>query len=502
MRGEAPPDRRSLLAPRPRAPVEHRLDDRQHRPGIPFPPRVGERPGRLVGERRRKEVHLVDADRLARRPRRNLVDLERERELVLADDVARVPRRRRGSAATPRSRKRSATHPASPRLSTSQTRSVACLRTRLRERRVLLAPPRRRGTARCRAPAHGGMRRRLHVRRPSSRRKPAAVVAAAVDLGDEHEALARGGACRRCTPRRRLRPEAPSLPAATRRSIEPASKRARRRASATSTFGRSFPEMRYAGFSSATAVPPYRCDRTVRRAPSDSTTTRPSLSVRNVVSPDDASSAPDRLGPRVAVVVPRPDRDHRDAGSQHPEELRKACVLRAVVRDLQDLDPAQRQPRRHVALRVGGEQDVGCAVAREQDDGVLVRVLAGKPGTVRPEDAEPQLADAVDLAGADDVDRDIVLARGRARGALVARRRRGRKSRVDHGTDAQPTDHVGRAADVVALRVRQHDRRQRPEPEAAELARHIEPPAAPGRRARPRRAPRAAPRRPGRRRET
>ena len=53
----------------------------------------------------------------------------------------------------------------------------------------------------------------------------------------------------------------------------------------------------------------------------------------------------------------------------------------------------RRQPRRDVALGVRREQHVGRAVARERDDGVLVRVLARKARVVRPEDPELQLAD-------------------------------------------------------------------------------------------------------------
>ena len=108
----------------------------------------------------------------------------------------------------------------------------------------------------------------------------------------------------------------------------------------------------------------------------------------------------------MVVVVVRADRDHRDPRAQHAQEVGEPRVLGSVVGDLQHLDGPEAQPRRDVTLGVGGEEDVDRAVAREGDDGVLVRVLAREPRVVRPEDPQLQLADPEDLARMDDHDRD------------------------------------------------------------------------------------------------
>ena len=115
------------------------------------------------------------------------------------------------------------------------------------------APPRR-GRARCPARARRGTPTTASVSaafQPPLRRPP--LVAAPVDLRDEHEALAQEERARvaggddvgpgRGVLARRHQP----LDGAR-------SKRARSRPRATSTFGRSFPTMRYAGFRSATPV--------------------------------------------------------------------------------------------------------------------------------------------------------------------------------------------------------------------------------------------------------
>jgi hypothetical protein len=45
----------------------------------------------------------------------------------------------------------------------------------------------------------------------------------------------------------------------------------------------------------------------------------------------------------MAVLVVRADRDHGDAGTKDAELIGEAGVGRAVVRDLEHLDPTQRQ---------------------------------------------------------------------------------------------------------------------------------------------------------------
>jgi len=76
-----------LLRPRAGAPGVARLDDRERAPHVAPAERVREIPGLRFRERRRQALHLLDADRLARGPRRELVYLACEHELVVADDV-------------------------------------------------------------------------------------------------------------------------------------------------------------------------------------------------------------------------------------------------------------------------------------------------------------------------------------------------------------------------------------------------------------------------------
>jgi hypothetical protein len=68
----------------------------------------------------------------------------------------------------------------------------------------------------------------------------------------------------------------------------------------------------------------------------------------------------------------------------------------------------------------------------------------------------------------DDDNRDPAPAGGGDCRVVIRRRRF--DTRVCDGPDSKPVEHGRGPADVVALRVRQHDRRQRPDSEAAKLA--------------------------------
>ena len=68
-------------------------------------------------------------------------------------------------------------------------------------------------------------------------------------------------------------------------------------------------------------------------------------------------------------------------------------------------------------------------------------------------------------------DLDATLGRGGERRSLVGARRR--ESRVEDALDADAAQHGLRAADVVALRVGEHDRSQPPDAEVAELLRDL-----------------------------
>ena len=71
----------------------------------------------------------------------------------------------------------------------------------------------------------------------------------------------------------------------------------------------------------------------------------------------------------------------------------------------------------------------------------------------------------------DDDDRDAVSAGRGERLVVVARRRL--DARVRHGAHREPIEDPRRPADVIALRMRQDDRRERPHAEPAELARDV-----------------------------
>ena len=110
-------------------------------------------------------------------------------------------------------------------------------------------------------------------------------------------------------------------------------------------------------------------------------------------------------------------------------------------------------------------------VARQRHDRVLVRILAGEPRIVRPEDPQLELSELEHLARVDDDDRDAEAACGGEHRFSVGRRR------LDPGlgnrTDVQPVDDPRRAADVVSLRMREDDRGQRPHAETLKLAGHV-----------------------------
>ena len=151
------------------------------------------------------------------------------------------------------------------------------------------------------------------------------------------------------------------------------------------------------------------------------------------------------------------------------------------MRDLQHLDRRDPESPRDVALGVGRQQDVGRAEARERDDRVLVRILARQSRLVRPEDAEPETADPERVALVDDLDRNMAPASRRHRRVVVGGRRL--DARVLDLADTKLFEHRRRAADVVALRMGEHDRGERADPHVFELARRHPPRAALRRRA-------------------
>ena len=100
-----------------------------------------------------------------------------------------------------------------------------------------------------------------------------------------------------------------------------------------------------------------------------------------------------------------------------------------------------------------------------------VRVLARRPGAVGPEHAEPEAAEPEAVARARLDDRHAAIRRLGERGALE--RAGDREPRIEHAIDREPPQDVLGAADVVALRVREHERGEPPDAEAAQLARDV-----------------------------
>ena len=158
------------------------------------------------------------------------------------------------------------------------------------------------------------------------------------------------------------------------------------------------------------------------------------------------------------VVVPATDGHHRDTRTQLPEGVGETIVLGAVVRHLQHLDWREPQARGDIRLRVGCQEDVGGTVRGKQHDRTLVGVLGRQAGPVRPYDAKHEPAEPEDLAGPRDDD-GRTLHPGRFQGGAGVRALHAEPGMQDQ-LDAEPLEHVTCAADVVALRVGEHEGRK------------------------------------------
>ena len=184
---------------------------------------------------------------------------------------------------------------------------------------------------------------------------------------------------------------------------------------------------------------------------------RPLSSVRKTREPGTRVERGERVGARVAVVVVSADGDDRHARPEHRELVGEAGVGRAVVSDLEHLDLPQRQGSRHLRLGVAGQEQVDRAVAREQ------RRCRGDAGSrpVSPRDrargrgcwSRPSVYVRPD-AGRDE--RHAEPARRRAQRPLVEAL--ARLHRVDHRADVERPQDGRRAADVVAVPVRDDER--------------------------------------------
>ena len=138
------------------------------------------------------------------------------------------------------------------------------------------------------------------------------------------------------------------------------------------------------------------------------------------------------------------------------------------MRHLQDLDRCASRRRGDVGLGVGGEQHVRLAVARQEHDRALVRVLARQPGAVRPEHPKPQPTEP-ERRRRREPRRPGPRARRPTASAASSSALVAREPRVEHRVHGEPRAARLRAADVVALRCVSTSAESRRTPSVAQL---------------------------------
>jgi len=162
----------------------------------------------------------------------------------------------------------------------------------------------------------------------------------------------------------------------------------------------------------------------------------------------------------MAIVVSLADRDERDPRAHQAQEVAQAFVRRPVVGDFQELDLGRMQRQADGRLGIAREERVELPVAREEDNAVLVRILAGEAGAVRPENADPKRPEGVGASDTGGHDRHVLGGGLPLERSLVGTVRG--LERVEHEADRERVDHGGRAADMVAMRMRDDHRREPP----------------------------------------
>ena len=128
-----------------------------------------------------------------------------------------------------------------------------------------------------------------------------------------------------------------------------------------------------------------------------------------------------------------------------------------------------RRPERqgHLGLGVGREQNVERAIGSEQDDCVMMWILALDARPVRPEDTEPEPAEPVDEPDPRRDDPDVLLPRLCERRPLVGAVRG--LERVEDKPDLEAIEDLGGATHVVAMRMGDDDDRQPGDAERPQL---------------------------------
>lgn len=164
------------------------------------------------------------------------------------------------------------------------------------------------------------------------------------------------------------------------------------------------------------------------------------------------------------IRVAKTGRDHRDLGPHRLEERLGARGLRAVVGDLQELDPGQPPDEQlgiHVLLDIASEQEPVRPEAAEQDDRDVVDRRAavggvlGHPARIGPQDPE------LDLVELEPVTRRQGAV-GRLAGSKRCRPRPVARARPDHARLVHPPDLVAaeelrKPGYVVLVRVREDE---------------------------------------------
>jgi hypothetical protein len=169
----------------------------------------------------------------------------------------------------------------------------------------------------------------------------------------------------------------------------------------------------------------------------------------------------------VSVVVSFPDRDERDSRVEELEKLAEAVVRGAVVRNLQKLDLGRMERQGHGRLRIAGEERVELAVARKQDDAVLMRILPGEPRPVGPKNPKPEGAELKQLPDPRRHDSHAAAASLTLERPFLRAVRR--LERIEDEADGERVHDVRAPADVVPMRVGDDERREPPEAEGVEL---------------------------------
>ena len=173
----------------------------------------------------------------------------------------------------------------------------------------------------------------------------------------------------------------------------------------------------------------------------------------------------------MAIVIACSDRDDGEAGTNQSEQRDQPGVLGAMVGHLQDLGGPRAKRQRHIGFRVRREERVDAPVGDEEDDRVLIRILARGAGVLRPEHVHAKTTELEPRAGACKNHADVVSGRAGPRGALVGAVRR--EARVKEKTYGNLVEHGCSASDVVALRMGQHHCGETAHAEAAKLFFHV-----------------------------